>query len=481
MDSKVFLSNFGWRVLERVGAKAVSLIVSIILARLLEPSIYGTIALITVFIAILEIFLDGGFGTALIQKKDADNLDFSTVFYFNIAYSTVLYFLLFLFAPIIDSFYGNIGIAPVIRVMGLSIIIAGVKNIQHAYVAKNMMFRKFFFSTLGGTIGSAIVGIYLAYKGFGIWALAVQHLFANMAGTFILWITVPWRPQRQFSRLRLKGLFSFGWKLLISKLIYRIYSDIRQLLIGKLYSPADLAFYNQGYKFPDLINSEINTSMNSVLLPAMANVQNDRVRIKFMLRRVNQLSQYVMGACVIGLAACAEPFVTLLFTEKWLPCVPYLQIFCIAFFPGQIGNANMNVTLALGRSDIRLRIEIMKTTVNLIVLFITAFISPFAVAVGLCISFYICTVICIWPNVKLIDYSITDQFLDILPNMGVCLVMAACMRSVILLDIPAFPMLLIQVFLGVTVYIGLSIMTKSESFYYLYDIIKKFLKRGGNS
>ena len=281
--------------------------------------------------------------------------------------------------------------------------------------------------------------------------------------------------------MRLKGLFSFGWKLLISKLIYRIYSDIRQLLIGKLYSPADLAFYNQGYKFPDLINSEINTSMNSVLLPAMANVQNDRVRIKFMLRRVNQLSQYVMGACVIGLAACAEPFVTLLFTEKWLPCVPYLQIFCIAFFPGQIGNANMNVTLALGRSDIRLRIEIMKTTVNLIVLFITAFISPFAVAVGLCISFYICTVICIWPNVKLIDYSITDQFLDILPNMGVCLVMAACMRSVILLDIPAFPMLLIQVFLGVTVYIGLSIMTKSESFYYLYDIIKKFLKRGGNS
>ena len=157
MDSKVFLSNFGWRVLERVGAKAVSLIVSIILARLLEPSIYGTIALITVFIAILEIFLDGGFGTALIQKKDADNLDFSTVFYFNIAYSTVLYFLLFLFAPIIDSFYGNIGIAPVIRVMGLSIIIAGVKNIQHAYVAKNMMFRKFFFSTLGGTIGSAAV------------------------------------------------------------------------------------------------------------------------------------------------------------------------------------------------------------------------------------------------------------------------------------------------------------------------------------
>lgn len=481
MDRKIFLSNFGWRVLERVGAKVVTFTVAIILARLLEPSIYGTIALITVFIAILGIFLDGGFGTALIQKKDADNLDFSTVFYFNIAYSTVLYFLLFLFAPIIDSFYGNIGITPVIRVMGLSIIVAGIKNVQHAYVAKNMMFRKFFFSTLGGTIGSAIIGIYMAYNGFGIWALAIQHLFSNIVGTFILWVTVPWRPQWKFSRMRLKDLFSFGWKLLISKLIYRTYSDIRQLLIGKLYSPADLAFYNQGYKFPDLINTEINTSMTSILLPAMSNVQTDRIRVKSMLRRINQLSQYIMGAFVIGLAACAEPFVELLFTEKWLPCVPYLQIFCIAFFPGQIGNANMNVTVALGRSDIRLRTEILKTTVNLVILFITAFISPFAVAVGLCISFYISTIICIWPNVKLINYSVTEQFMDILPNMGICLVMAICMRLVTLLKISALPMLLLQAFIGLTVYIGLSIVIKSESFYYLFDIITKFLKRGGTT
>lgn len=264
------LKNFIWRFAERCGAQLVTFIVSIVLARILAPEDYGTIALVTVFTTILQVFVDSGLGTALIQKKDADDLDFSSVFYFNFAVCLILYLGMFIAAPFIAKFYNDVSLTPVVRVISLTIVMSGIKGIQQAYVSRHMMFKRFFFSTIGGTIFSAFFGIALAYAGFGVWALVAQQLSNTVIDTLILWLTVKWRPKLMFSWTRLKGLLKFGWKLLVSALLDTGYSNLRNLIIGKMYSSSDLAFYNQADKFPKVIVTNINTSIDSVLLPTMS-------------------------------------------------------------------------------------------------------------------------------------------------------------------------------------------------------------------
>ncbi len=291
---KSLVNNFVWRFLERTGAQGVTFLVQIILARILDPEVYGTIALVTVFTTIMQVFIDSGLGNALIQKQDADDLDFSSVFYFNMIMCCFLYLLMFFSAPYISAFYNNTELTPVIRVLSLILIISGVKNVQQAYVSRTMQFKRFFFATIGGTIGAAVVGIILACCGFGVWALVVQQLFNTMVDTLILWITVKWRPKMMFSFKRLKKLFSYGWKLLASSLLNTIYTDIRQIIIGKLYTSKDLAFYNRGQQLPKLITNNINASIDSVLLPSMSQVQDNRERVRAMTRCAIKTSTYTL-------------------------------------------------------------------------------------------------------------------------------------------------------------------------------------------
>lgn len=274
-NSQKVTTNIIWRFLERCGAQLVAFIVSLVLARILEPETYGIVVLISVFTAILSIFMDSGLGTALIQKKDADDVDFSTVFYFNIVMGLIFYLLMFLISPVIAAFYNNTELTNLIRVQSLILLIGSVKNVQQAFVSRNMIFKKFFFATIGGTIGAGILGVVMAYNGFGVWALIFQSLFNNTIDTIILWFTVKWRPKWKFSFVRLKSLFKFGWKLLLSALIDTVYNKLRQFVIGKIYTPSDLAFYEKGEHFPNFIVSNINSSINSVLLPAMSNYQNE--------------------------------------------------------------------------------------------------------------------------------------------------------------------------------------------------------------
>ncbi|MBR4624214.1 MAG: lipopolysaccharide biosynthesis protein, partial [Alphaproteobacteria bacterium] len=379
-SAKTVTTNFFWRFFERCGAQFVSFFVSIILARLLEPAVYGEIALITVFIAILRVFVDSGFGSALIQKKNADDLDFSSVFYFNIVVCLIMYGTLFVIAPFIANFYHLPHLTPVIRVLSLTLVVSGVRNIQQSYVSKNLIFKKFFFATLGATFVSAVIGIIMAYSGYGVWALVGQSLTNVTLGTVILWNTVKWRPKLMFSLQRLKGLFNFGWKLLASSILEVLYSKLCQLIIGRIYTAKDLAFYNQGAHFPSVIISNINSSINSVLLPAMSAEQDDRNRVRSMTRRAISISTYIMMPMMMGLAVCAEPLVRLILTEKWLPCVPFLRIFCFSFAFWPVHTANLNAIKALGRSDLFLKLEIAKKIVGLTAILATMNISVMAMA-----------------------------------------------------------------------------------------------------
>jgi O-antigen/teichoic acid export membrane protein len=477
MKSKNIVSNFIWRFAERCGAQLVSFVVSIVLARILAPEDYGTIALVTVFTAILQVFVDSGLGTALIQKKDADDLDFSSVFYFNFSICLVLYAVMFIVAPYIAIFYEDMTLTSVIRVLSLTIVISGVKGIQQAYVSRNMLFKRFFFSTIGGTIFSAFLGIGLAFSGCGVWALVAQQLSNTMIDTLILWITVKWKPKKEFSWKRLRTLFSYGWKLLVSSLLDTVYNNLRNLIIGKMYSSADLAYYNQGDKFPKIIVTNINTSIDSVLLPTMSNEQDDRNRIKSMTRRAIKTSIYVMAPLMMGLAFCAESIVELVLTDKWLPCVPFLRLFCITYMFWPVHTANLNAIKAMGRSDCFLKIEIVKKIVGLFFLLSSMWFGVMAIAYSLLLSSILSQIINAWPNRQLLGYGYLEQVRDFAPGILLAIGMGICVYFIGFLPLPTIVTLLIQIIIGAVIYIGASALLKLEEFEYILGMVKLFLKK----
>lgn len=476
-SKKVVASNLIWRLAERFGAQGVTLLVSIILARLLDPDVYGIVAIVTVITSILQVFLDGGFSNALIQKKDADDIDFSSVFYFNIVFGIVLYVLLYISAPLIAQFYKMSDLTPVIRVLGLTVIVFSLKSVQQAYVSRNMLFKKFFFATLGGTLGAAVVGILLAYFGYGVWALVAQHLFNMLVDTIMLWFMVKWRPKAAFSFDRLKNLLSYGWKLLLSSLLDTVYNDIRQLIIGKMYTSSDLAYYNQGKKYTQIFVTNINSSIDSVLLPAMSKSQDNVISVKSMTRRAIKTSTYIMMPIMMGIAVCAEPLVELILTAKWLPCVPYMRIFCFTFAFYPVHTANLNAIKALGRSDLFLKLEIVKKIYGTIILISTMWWGPMIMAYSLLLSSVLSQIVNSWPNRKLLDYKYSEQLKDMLPQIGLSFLMGGMVFCVTLFGLSDILTLLIQIPLGVIIYIVGSKVFHIDSFEYIISIAKQYMPK----
>ena len=477
VNGKIVATNIFWRFFERFGAQIVSFVVSIILARILDPVVYGTIALVIVFTTILQVFVDGGFGMALIQKKDSDELDFNTVFYFNIITCFILYGVMFLAAPAIASFYNNDDLTIIIRILSLILIIAGFKGIQTTYVSKHLMFRKFFFATIVGTIISAAVGIYMAYKGYGVWALIAQNLINQGLDTLILWVTVKWKPKLMFSFDRLKELFGYGWKLMASALLDVGYNQVRSLIIGKMYSSEDLAYYNRGEQLPNIAVGNINSSIDSVLLPSMSIAQNDRHRVKSMLKKSITVSSFLLMPAMVGIAVCADSIVNVLLTDKWVPCIPYIQLFCLIYTFYPIHTANLNAMKAMGKSNYFLVLEIIKKGIGIVLLVATMWISVKAIVISLLIANIISLVINAYPNKKLLGYSVLEQIRDILPIIIISLLMGAAVYYVFVINGPGLSTLIKQVLVGVMFYVTLSVVFKVGPFDYVVSIIGNLFKR----
>ena len=480
MDKKSkVISNLIWRFFERFGAQAVSIVVSIILARKLGPGPAGDIAVIMAVITILKVFADSGMGNALIQKKDTDDLDYSSVFFFNLGFSLLLYTVLFLAAPAISRLYQEPSYVPILRVLGLLVVVSGLFNVQQAYVAKTLQFKRFFFATLGGTLFSAALSISMAYLGFGIWALVALQLSNFTVNTVILWFTVEWRPKRMFSFRRLKGLLSYGWKLLAAAFLDTVYLQVYPLIIGAAYSKEALGQFDKGRNWPEQITQSINASIDAVLLPVLSAEQDDKTRVRDMTRRAIMTSSYVMMPMMAGLAACARPLVHFLLGDAWLPCVPYLQIFCViyAFYP--LHTANLNAIKAMGRSDVFLKLEIVKKILETTVLIITVRYGVLAMALGELGCSIASQLINAWPNRKLLDYSYWRQLWDMLPAILLSAGMAAVVGLVLLLGLGDLPTLLLQVPLGVLIYVLGSVLFKVESFRFLWELVKNYRNRKG--
>lgn len=478
-DSKnKILSGLIWRFGERISAQVVTFIVSVVLARLLPTEAYGLITLVTIFITFANCIVVNGFGSSLIQKKDADNIDFSTVLYFQLGASLILYGILFITSPLIASFFGE-GyelLSPVLRVLGLRIPLTAINNVQHSYVGRKMIFRKFFFATIIGTIVSAFVGIFMAYKGMGVWALVGQYLTNTFMDTIILAFTIKWKPVLKFSWKRLGVLFSYGWKILVASLVDELYKELRTVVIGKLYTKNDLAFFDKGKQIPNIIVTNINTTISNVLFPAISKAQSNINDVKNMTRRSIKTSAFIMCPMMFGLAVIAEPLISLLLTDKWLPCVKYLQIYCIAYCFEPIQTANLQAIKAVGRSDILLKLEILKKGSNILILIAVMWHSVDAIAWSLIVTTLIAAFLNTLPNKKLIVYSYRELFCDMFASLALSGVMALIVYYVgTLLPFGNILKMTIQILLGGIIYFAGAVIFKVEAFTYLKASAKEYI------
>ncbi|MFW6015263.1 MAG: lipopolysaccharide biosynthesis protein [bacterium] len=468
------VSGLAWAYAERISAQLVTFVVSIILARLIDPNEFGTISLVLIFITIANVFVTSGFGNSLIQKKSADELDFSTIFIFSFILSLFFYGLLYMIAPLVAYFYKIEQLILLIRIMSIRIPLASINSIQHAYVSKKMEFKKFYMSTLVGTIASALVGIYSAYIGFGIWALVAQYLTNIIIDTVVLWFIVDWKPCLMFSFNRLKGLFSYGWKLLFAELITVIYNDIRSLIIGKRYGPADLAYYNKGKQFPRIIVTNIVSSMSKVLFPAISKYQNERTRIKQIVSRSIKLCIFVLGPFLVGLIVIARPLVVVLLTDNWIDSVPFLQILSIYYLFMPIHAISSQAVNAIGRSDIHLKVQTTKIIIGLVLLVIAVvfFDTALIIAIGVVASALINTVIHININKKLFYYSYLEQIKDLLQPLFLALLMGIFVYLIQYLKLPMIVILILQITVGAIIYLWIAWLLKIESLIYVIKIAK---------
>ena len=469
------VGGFFWKLAERLLAQGITFVVSIILARILLPSDYGIISIVLIFITFADVFVSNGFSTALIQKKDANNTDFSTIFYCSFIISLLVYLLLFIFAPAIASFYGNTILTPVIRVFCLRLPISALNSVQHAFVSRNMLFRKFFYSTLGGTLLSAIVGITMAYKGLGVWAIVGQYLSNTIVDSVVLLFTIDWHPQPLFSLKSAKDLLSYGWKVTATAFSGTFFNQLRSLIIGKVYTAADLAFYERGRNFSTLATENIGTSLTAVLFPKFANDSDNLVEVKKQLRKAIQIITYVLFPMTLGMVVVAKPMVYVLLTDKWIECVPYIQILSLSATISLVGNISLQAISAIGKSDVTLKLEFVKKPVFLILLFVGVFISVKAVAITMLINSFYATFSNVAVLNKHLQYSLIELLKDVLPATLLSLGMCAVIIPMALFNISPIYLLLFQIIVGVFVYFGLSIITRNSSFDYIMSYIRSLL------
>lgn len=464
------MGSFIWKFGERVLAQGISFIISLVLARLLSPDDYGMIALVLVFITLANVFISSGFATALIQNKDADATDFSTNFYCSFACAVLIYVVIFFSAPAVAAFYEIDELVNVLRVFALQIPLSAYNAIQNAYVARHMMFKKNFIATVISTIVSGALGIGMALSGCGVWALVAQSLSGLIVSTIVMAVIVPWRLELKFSLASAKRMMGYSSKLFLADLSGTFFNEVRSLIIGKVYTSADLAYYTKGQQIPTLITNNLSNTIMSVLFPALANENGDTARVKNLTKRSLQLMSYVTFPALFGLAAVMEPLIIFLYTEKWSPSIPFAQLLCISAAVSLLGIFPLQTLKAIGRSDIVLGLEIWKKPVYVLLLVIGVNINVLAIAAAMVIYDIYAMVVNMQQLKKPINYGAIEQLKDIMPQLVLSFLMATVVYFIPLIG-GLLVTIIVKVVVGVIVYLGGSILTKDESYMILKDMV----------
>lgn len=462
-----------WSSIERFSVQGITFVVMIVMARMLTPSDYGLVGMLTVFIAISQSLIDSGFSQALIRKQDRTEVDNSTVFYFNIVVGLFLYIVLYFCAPLISNFYNEPQLTSITRVIGLSVIFNSLVVVQRALLTINLNFRMQAKASMSAAIISGIVGITMAYLGFGVWAIVSQQIVSLAVNTFLLWTLSKWAPKRTYSWQSFRELFSFGSKLLASGLINTLYTNIYQLVIGKFFSASALGYYTRAHQFGSFPSSNITGIMQRVTYPVLCTIQDDDTRLASVYRRFLRVSAFIVFPLMMGLAAVAKPTILLLLKSQWLFAATLLQILCFSMMWYPIHAINLNLLQVKGRSDLFLKLEIWKKIVGIIIVCITIPMGLIAMCVGFFFSSMISLFINTYYTGKLINVGYVRQMCDLMPTF----LLSVATGAVVYLTINSLNMtpllqLLIGIVEGVIIYVVAAKLLKYSELKELFDIIR---------
>lgn len=479
--SKLTTSMF-WSFAQTVGSQLIGIIISTILARLMVPEAYGIIAAAHVLTGIATTFVSGGFASSIIQKKNADSKDLDTMFWWNVAFSLVLYCILFVSAPgfvkLFDESFDRALLTAVIRVLGIGVVLSSFNSFYQAVLQKRLHFKKIFFITLSGTIVSAVVGIAMAYNGAGVWALVTQNILSYLLNSLFFVLFARWKPRLCFSFYRFRSMFSYGFKMLLSGLTITIYQDMTQLAIGSRYSSENLAFYNKGTNYPKLLALNIITSINTALFPVMSRIE-DPAELKKLVRKFNRISAFVMTPMMFGFAAVAPAFVELLLTEKWSLAIPFLQLCCINYAIQPLGMSSLQYLKATGRATEYLVLDIIRKVIGVLLLLGAVFLNKGVIYIALAeiVSNFLAIFVNFYPGKKHIGYCIHEQIWDVLPKFVLSGVVFAvvCFVGAVYLPLPV--KMIVQIITGVTIYVVCAKLLKMKELDEVLELAKRIIKK----
>ena len=466
-----------YRTADRIISQLISLVVSLVLARLLTPQDYAPVTMVTVMITILNVFVDSGLTDALIQKKSPDDLDYSSALLMGFAVSITIYVLILLLSPVVASSYGMDILVPVLRVMGLKLLLVPANGVLHAYVSKRMMHHLYFNASVAASAASGVLGIAMAVLGYGVWALVAQYLMFSAVSVLLLYAMSGYRFSFRFSWLRCKSLFSFGWKVLASSLIDVGYEKARELIIPFKHDKVQRSFYSKGQQLPELIANNVSISAISVLFPVFSSMQDDKARLHSALRRSAKTSSYLIFPIMVGFMAVSELFVRVVLTEKWLPAAMYMQIFCVMYMLKPQYSIHKSVIKSLGKSGLLLKLSLAEKAVGIVILLGVMSYSPAVLAWSAVGTYVFGTFLMMLASRILAGYTFKEQLRDTVPYLVLSIPMGIAARFVASLPLPGIAALCLSVGAGIVVYIVLSAIFRVDSFKYLINLLRSGLKK----
>lgn len=464
-----------WKLLERFGIQGSQFVLQIILARLLEPKHYGVLALMAIFTTLANVFIQTGFNIALIQKKDIEDEDYSSVLWCTMLVATIFYILLYIIAPIIEEYYQTKNFVLPFRIMLIMLFPGAINSIQIAIVSRSLEFKSIFKSNIVAVLISGIMSIVVAFYDGGIWALVIQNVLMISISTFILSYILKWKPTFCINFNRVKELFSYGWKLLISNLLENLYVDLVNLIIGKRYDSSVLGLCARGKQFPQFIMNGTGEAIKSVLLPVMAKMQDEKDEVKDLLRKSVLVSSFVLFPILFGLAAISKTLILFLLTEKWIFCVTFMKLYCFAFAFSPVHACCLQAVNAIGRSDIYLKLELFKRAVGILLIIFATYMydSPELLVLMSLVTAIFSTILNAVVNKVLFLYLYKEQIYDIVPPLLISIFMYFVVANMDFVILPLFAKLMLQIACGIIIYIILSVLTKSKGLHYILSSISR--------
>lgn len=469
-------SSFIWRLLHNFGSQIISLVVQIVMARLLLPEAYGIIALTAIFTSIGLVLIQGAFFPSIIQKKEINQTELSSIYYMGIIIALGVVGLIFIGSPLMADFYNEPLLKIILRVQSLNILIGSLFSVHQALLFRQMNYKKSFFAGITAIVLQGIVGIGLAVIGFEVWALIISQLIH----TFILGLMVSyfirWKASKTFSMLALKEMFTYSSRLFLVSLMNAFYVNLTSLFIGKIYDSKTLGYYQRGYSFPTLIMNNFDGAMNHVLFTSLSKIQDQVKERLSLLRRSMKISLFISAPMMLGLVVIAEPLVLVLLTDKWLPAVPFLQLTALGCLIWPL-SARMQAINAIGRSDITLKLNILLRVIGVLLIIIFSKMNLYLLVISTIMSEVLIAFFTTFIVKRMIGYRVTDQIKDILPSMLLAVIMAAAIYPISFLELPRILILLLQGMSGFVLYIGLAFLFKLDTIYYLMGELKSLMKK----